>query len=151
MTPRRQQRIWPFAVAVIVGALAAYVVVLCEIGSFPFTIPAATMTFGIVVSGFVATQRNMLLTMSGAEVLRFAVRTGLHKDVLSYLMDCIGAGLFVTGLSLVGFFLSENDLLWAIWVAILTGSIALVICLIIRNEILVALIVRRFLEEQEIP
>ena len=105
------------------------------------------MTFGVVVSGFVATQRNMLLTMSGAEVLRFAVRTGYHEDVINYLMDCIRAGMLITTVSLSGLFIPKNSLLWGIWLPSLAGAIVLVVCLLIRNEILVSRIVRHYLEE----
>ena len=138
-------------VAILVVAGTIFVVVRCAVGPFPVALPAATMTFGIVVSGFVATQRNMLLTMSGAEVLRFAVRTGYHHDVINYLMDCIRAGLLVTIISLSGFFLGKNNLLWAMWLPGLAGAIALVICLIFRNEILVTRMVRHFIEEANLP
>ena len=88
MTPALLQRTWPIAMAILGIAAAALVVATCNLGPLPVSVPAASMTFGIVVSGFVATQRNMLLTMSGAEVLQFAVRTGYHKEVIRYLMGC---------------------------------------------------------------
>ena len=151
MTPALLQRIWPFVAAIVVTAGVTFVVVQCRNEPFPIAVPAATMTFGIVVSGFVATQRNMLLTMSGAAVLRFAARTGYYQAVLAYLMDCIRAGLLVTVISLAGFLLGKNDLLWAIWLPLLAGSITLVICSIVRSEMLVARMVRRFIEEQGSP
>ena len=106
------------------------------------------MTFGIVVSGFVATQRNMLLSMNGAQVLRFAARTGFYQDVLAYLMDCIQAGLIVTAVSLAGVFLHDYSHLSVAWLPLLAGGITLVVCLVFRNERLMGRIVHRFLEEQ---
>ena len=134
--------------AIVAAAASAIAVFLYEIGPIPIALPATTMTFGVVVSGFVATQRNMLLTMSGADVLRFAVRTGYHQDVINYLMDGIRAGLLVTVVSLLGFFVPEKSRLWDVWLPSLTATVVLVICLLIRNEGLVTRMVSRFLEEQ---
>ena len=134
-------------VAILVAAVSLLAVTQCGPGTLPIALPAATMTFGVVVSGFVATQRNMLLTMSGAEVLRFAVERGYHNDVISYLMDCIRAGLLIIAISLSGFFFGDNSLLWGIWLTTMAGAVSLVICLIVRNEMLVSRMVRRFLEE----
>ena len=151
MTPARWQRTWPIFVAILAVVGATGVVIQCKVGPFPIALPAATMTFGIVVSGFVATQRNMLLTMSGTEVLRFAVRTGYHQDVIAYLVDCIRAGLLVTAISLAGLFIGTNTLLWAIWLSAMSGGVVLVICLMIRNEALVTRMIHRFLEENNSP
>ena len=140
---------WPALLAVcatvVTGCLAAFVF---HIKSFPIPVPAATMTFGVVVAGFAATQRNMLLTMSGSEVLRFALRTGYYEDVISYLTAGIRSGLLVTLVSVCGFFLGENNISWIIWFSFLVGGITWVLGLIARNEKLVGLLVRRFLEDQ---
>ena len=148
MTPARCQRLWPLLAAAVVIGVTAFAIARCELGPFPIALPAATMTFGIVASGFVATQRNMLLGMRGAEVLRFAAKTGFYEDVLAYLMDCIQAGLVVTALSLAGIFLSTYSHLSVVWLPLLAGGITLVVCLVFRNERLMGRIVHRFLEEQ---
>ena len=150
MTPARVERYWPFAVAVVVTTLVGIGVWQFRVKPLPVSVPAATMTFGIVVSGFVATQRNMLLTMGGANVLRYAVRTGFYKDVLAYLAECIGTGLLVTGISITGFFLDRSILGWSIWLSLLSGAASLVVCLMVRNEILVFRMIQRFLEESQI-
>ena len=137
--------------ATLAAVVSAVAILQYEVGPFSIALPAATMTFGVVVSGFVATQRNMLLTMSGAEVLRFAVRTGYHQDVLNYLMDGIRAGLLVTVVSLSGFFVSQSSRWWEVWLPGLAGTVVLVVCLLIRNEILVTRMVRHFLEEANSP
>ncbi len=144
----RTERYLPLLIAIIAVAVAAFVTFTCEIGPLSKSLAAGAMTFGIVVAGFAATQRNMLLGMSGSSVLRFAVRTGLHNHVLAYLMHCVYAGLFVSLVSVTGFFLGNNALLWSLWLIILTGSIALVLALMMRNEIMIVRIVKRFMEEQ---
>ncbi len=72
----------------LLAAFAAAATAVFASGSEPFPqAPAAgTMTFGVVVAGFTATQRNMLLGMGGARVLRFAGHTGYCQNVLRYLM-----------------------------------------------------------------
>lgn len=147
MTPAMMQRAWPFGLAIIAAGVAAFVAAECLVEPLPVALPAGTMTFGVVVSGFVATQRNMLLTMSGAEVLRFAVRAGFYRDVMAYFADGIRAGLFVTTVSLTGFFIGTNNTLWVVWLSIQAGGVTLVVCLIARNEILVRRMVSRYLEE----
>ena len=146
------EKTWPPLLAVVAASVAAVVLtVLLNIKPLPLALPAATMTFGIVVAGFAATQRNMLLTMSGSEVLRFARTTGYYEDIISYLTNGIHAGLLVTLISLCGFFLGENCALWTAWLSVLTGGVALVLGLTARNEMLSNRLVRRFLEEQPKP
>ena len=147
MSANTERRL-PFVIAAIVAAMAAVVAFMCEIGPLPKSLPAGTMTFGIVVAGFAATQRNMLLGMRGSTVLRFALRTGFHNDVLAYLMHCVYAGLVVSMVSVIGFFLGDKTLLlWKIWLVAITFCITLVLVLITRNEILMARIIKRFMED----
>ena len=144
----RTEKYLPPLVAITAGAVAAVLTFTYGIGPLPKPLAAGTMTFGIVVAGFAATQRNMLLGMSGSSVLRFAVRTGFHHDVLAYLMHCVYAGLFVSAVSVIGFFLGDNAMLWSIWLAVLTGAIVLVLGLMWRNEMMIVRIVKLFLEDQ---
>ena len=153
MSPRFLQRfVWPACAALAALGLSLWALFTWDVNNLPATVPAGSMTFGIVVSGFVATQRNMLLTMTGAEVLLFAVRTGLYKDVIGYLMDCIRVSLLLVALSCAGLFIStyKPDPPWAeVWLCIMASHISLIAWLIIRNEKLVARIVMRYLEEQK--
>lgn len=144
----KSEKLLPLLIALILGVTAGIVAYICEIQPFPKALSAGTMTFGVVVAGFAATQRNMLLGMRGSSVLKFAVRTGFHDSVLAYLMHCVYAGLSVSVVSVVGFFINSNPLYWSVWFALLIGSIALVIALILRNEILMVRIVKRFMEDQ---
>ena len=144
------ERRLPFLVAAIAFLAIGAIAYLCEIKPLPPAFSAGTMTFGIVVAGFAATQRNMLLGMRGSSVLEFAVKTGFHNDVLQYLMHCVYAGLFVSAVSVIGFFINGNGnpLLWWAWFAVLVGAIVLVIALILRNEVLMGRIVKHFIEDK---
>ena len=144
----KSERLLPLLIALILGVATGVIAYIYEIQPFPKALSAGTMTFGVVVAGFAATQRNMLLGMKGSSVLKFAVRTGFHDSVLAYLMHCVYAGLVVSVVSVVGFFINSNPLYWSVWFALLIGSIALVIALILRNEILMVRIVKRFMEDQ---
>ena len=106
------------------------------------------MALGLIVAGFTATQRNMLLSMSGSRVLRFAASTGYYKDILNYLTGCVYAGLSVTVLSLIGIFLEDCGVWQSVWMAIWVGSIVLIICVLVRNELLMNRIFTRFMEGQ---
>lgn len=142
------EKILPVLIAVLAALAAAAIAYICKIKPLPTAFSAGTMTFGIVVAGFAATQRNMLLGMRGSSVLKFAVNTGFHNSVLQYLMHCVYAGLVVSAVSVIGFFINGNSMLWLAWFAILVGSIVLVIGLVLRNELLMVQIVKRFMEDQ---
>ena len=141
------ERRWPFLIGVLAGGGAAAVVFTCHFKLPPTTVPVAMMTFGIVVSGFVATQRNMLLTMGGASVLRFVANTGYYEDIVDYLRQCIFSGLFVALWSTLGFFLGSDRMLWSIWLSVQTGAVVLVLALLFRNELIVVRLVKRFIEQ----
>lgn len=92
----------------------------------------------------------MLLGMRGSTILRMALRSGYHQDVLSYLMHCVYAGLLVSALSVFGFFFSSYRVLWDLWIVLVTFSVVLVLALMIRNEILMVRIVKHFMEDQRV-
>ena len=147
MASLHMARVWPLLPAVPVALFAWVCTAGLDLDDPPMAVPGATMTLGIVVSGFVATQRNMLLPMVGSRVLRFAVTTGYYKDIVSYLMDCILAGLLLTGFSLAAFFLGDRALIWQIWFTGLAGLVALVVFLVFRNELLMGRVIRHYLAE----
>lgn len=152
MSAKFERRI-PGLIALLAFGVSLVVVWRCDIDALPKPLAAGTMTFGIVVAGFAATQRNMLLGMVGSKVLRFAVRTGFHHDVLAYLMHCVYAGLAVAVASVIGFFLDDETSfgpfsLWEVWLVILVGLIVWVLGLMFRNELMMRRIVERFVEEQ---
>ena len=142
------EKILPPLIAFVATIVATIVVFIYEVGPLSNSIAVGTMTFGIVVAGFSATQRNMLLGMSGSSVLRFAVRNGFHDDILSYLMHCVYSGLTASCISIVGFFLDNHAFLWKAWLIIMTFAVVLIIGLIFRNEIMMVRIVKLFIEDQ---
>ena len=152
MNPAQRQRLlYPSLAAIAAVAASSLVFVRCEVESLPIALPVGALTFGVVVSGFVATQRNMLLTMTGSEVLRFAVRTGFYTDVIDYLMDGIRLGLAMMGAACVGVFVlasAELAFLQEAWLSLFAGLTVATIWTIGRNEILVARMVTRYMEGQ---
>ena len=147
--PSRVERYSPFLLAAIASVVVSIVVFRCGNVLESLTLPAATMTFGIVIAGFTATQRNMLLGMRGSSVLRFLSRTGYYIDVLNYLMQGIYTALFVSAISVVGFFVNSNPLIWKIWIITVSFAVTLVLVIIGRNEILMGRIIKRFLEDPD--
>ncbi len=145
---RRGERLWPLVVAVVAGGLAG--MYLDHIPS-PEHMATATMALGLIVAGFTETQRNMLLSMSGSKVLRFAATSGYYKDILNYLADCVCAGLFATLVSLIGIFLGDHDMWQSVWSAFWIGSILLMILVLVRNQWLMHRVFTRFMEEQRKP
>ena len=152
-TPAQRLRIfWPIFTATVCAVPAVTLARWFDISSegLPLALPIGAMTFGIVVSGFVATQRNMLLTMTGSEVLRFLVRTEYYVDTIDLLMDCIYVGLLFTvtaaaGLLVVAF--TEPGYQEA-WLCVIIWMAALVVFLVGRNERLMAKIVGHYMREQ---
>ena len=143
------EKLWPFGAAVVAGVATAFVEPPTEGEPLARYVSAGTMALGLIVAGFTATQRNMLLGMGGAKVLRYAATTGYYKDVLGYLAQCIYAGLIVTLASMIGIFIDNCCWVWPLWLALWVGSIVLVVALLIRNEWLMARIFTRFMEEQK--
>lgn len=140
---------WPLLAAACATAVAAVMVsVVWRPSPLPASVPAGGMTFGIVVAGFVATQRNMLLPISSSAVMRWVARTGYHEPIIAYLTHCVRAGLLVTVISLVGLFLGDCILLWQIWISSFSGAAVLVLSLMCRNEGIMTLVMRRYFREQ---
>ncbi len=151
ITPATIRRYYPLWVAALLSILALVMTQRFDLTVISNTLSVSTLTFGVVVSGFTATQRNMLLSLKGSEVLSFAAKTGHDQDILDYLNDAIYAGLGTSLVSVVGFCIQRNELLCDIWTASLAFFIVLVILLLHRNERLMRLIMDRFMREQTTP
>ena len=141
------ERYWPVTTAAAAGMAAGWAVFVCDAQVDSRAVPAGTLTFGIVVAGFTATQRNMLLTMRGATVLRILQRTGNYHNVVDYMMQCIAAAIAVSAASFFGFFVDSQTILWQVWLVTGTFLVALVLGLLVRNEIIMVKVVKRFLED----
>ena len=142
----RIEQCLPFLVATIAAVVAACVVFVCELSALPVPVAAGTMTFGVVVAGFSATQRNVLMGTTGSRVMRLLVSSQYHEDIIRYFKHSVYGGLGVTFVSLLGFFLGDNATAWRLWLTVLTFCVVLVITLIFRNEILVLRVVKHLME-----
>ena len=151
MTPLKREKYWPLAASLIPTIIAVAIMWQWGMSPLPKTVPVAIMTFGIVTSGFAATQRNMLLTMGGSRVLRFAATTGYYKEITAYLMQSIYMGLLTTGISGTGIFIENNNPLWIIWTTATTYTVSAILFTIMRNEQLVRRLIERFIEQQGEP
>ena len=136
---------WPCVAA---GASAAAVALWTEeIPAIPDLLAAGTITLGVVVAGFTATQRNMLLGIVGTRVIRVAVKTGYDRDVIGCLRHCVWASLLLVAVSVVRFFVDECA--WqegwgrVLWLPLWSGVFVLVLALMVRNERMMFLVVSR--------
>ena len=148
--PPQLIRYGPFIVGAAVGTTTAIMVSFCRIEALA-GLPVIGTTFGVIVSGFTATQRNIILALGGTRILRFLAQTGYHNDVLTYLMDCVYMGIVVSITSIIGMFVISGSLVWVVWLGGLTGAVSATFVLLVRNEILVAQIIKRFMEESNPP
>ena len=145
MISRKVEIWWPCAAA---GVSAAAVALWAdEIPAIPDLLAAGTITLGVVVAGFTATQRNMLLSITGTRVMRLAVEAGYDKDVIDCLRHCVWASLLLVAISVVRFFV--DDCAWqegwgrVVWLPVWSGAFVLVLALMVRNERMMFLVVSR--------
>ena len=143
------ERRLPYFLGFFSGIVAAVVVCLFQQPELPRAVPAATMTAGIVVSSFTATQRNMLLGMNASIVLRRLAASNYHFHVMDYLKQTIWFGMATTTVSLIGLFIDGNSYLASIWLVALVFTVVAIIVSTIRNEHMIFLIVKKFLNEQK--
>ena len=142
------EKFGPFIIAAVVFIAAAVYVEISDTTNFPEALPLSTMTFGIVVVGFAATQRNMMIGMGGSRVMQFIIRNRQQDRVLGYFMHCVSAGLAVTIVSMAGFFVDGFPRIVCImWLSLLISLVALIITLIGRNEWVMRVVTKRYLEE----
>ena len=139
----------PFIVAAVPAACAG-AVFFCVIDVPPGAsgLSISGMTFGVVVAGFAATQRNMLIGMGQSRILRQLAVSNYYQDVVSYLTLGVYAGLGTTVVSVFGFFVEGDTVAVSAWVVALVFMVSLVVALIARNEILSSRIVAHFMKEQ---
>ena len=149
ITPARLWKILPYVPALACMSIL-YWAAMGDIKPLTPAVPAALTTFGVVVSGFVATQRNMLLGMGGSRVMRFLARTGYQEDLNAYLSECVYAGIAVSLFSIAGLFIGNRDVLWPLWAPPAAAGACLLACLLVRNEIVMRRVIARFTEEQAV-
>lgn len=138
----------PF-IAAIIGCIATLVAVwVMGMTVVPAALIATAATFGIVLAGFSATQRNMLFPMRGSRVIRRAIQINQMDRVLSYLSKDAYIGIALTLYSFVGFFVGDNLIVVRVWTAGLGGLVLFALACLTRNEIVMSLILKRYLEER---
>ena len=145
---RRIERNCPILLAIFAGVAIA-LLETDPIGVFSKSVAVGMMTLGIIVAGFAATQRNVLLGLSGSTVLRFIADTGYYHDVLDYFAHCQYVALLMVGISGTRLFIESFSMLgWQLWVGSWMTIFVLMLALMVRNEILMYRIVKRFIENQ---
>ena len=127
-----------------VTLLLAYLV---DLGPILAPILASAMTFGIVLAGFSATQRNMLFTMRNSQVIKRLKKIDHMETVLRYLSGTSYMGIAIVLFSFVGFFVSDYPDVARVWIGMLGGLIFGSIAYLVRNERVMELVLKRFMEE----
>lgn len=135
-------------------SLAGVWICIPDLPQVPETLTLGTLTFGVVVAGFTATQRNMLIGMRALKVLADAAKVGYDHDILRYLRQCVWASMVLVVVSVARFFLNDCPFPSAqmqVWTFFWVGSFILVITTMIRNEYMMYLIVGRVMKGSRPP
>ena len=149
MTGQQYERWWPVALAAVSGTLICAFSGLVPV--FPAAVAIGTTTLGVVVAGFTATQRNMLLGMRGSRIMKYAAESGRYADVLHYMMHCIWWSLALTVVSLLRLLLGDlmcrSFWVWAAWLFAWSGLTVCVIATLVRNERIMLVITKQYLKK----
>ena len=138
--------------AVSVGIAGITLVFVQKLPSVPAELAAATITLGVVISGFTATQRNMLVGMKGLLLFKTIARTGHHQDLILYLKQCVWSSVTLVVVSATRFFLDDAPAEFVqVWEVVWFGTFAFVIASAVRNERLMFQIIGKFLKSQGDP
>ena len=144
----RVEKYGPIAFAVLGGVCSLTLALLAGMSSIPTAMIATTMTFGIVMAGFSATQRNMLFSLRGSRVIRHAIEINQINRVLSYLAVNPFVGLGLTLYSFLGFLTVDEPIAVRVWVTVLGALVFFALACLTRNEIVMYLILKRYMEEK---
>lgn len=137
----------PYVITVIGGGLALSVSWWLDIEAIPDALIAGTMTLGIVIAGFSATQRNMLFSMRQSRVIRRAIKINQMDHVWSYVSRTLFGGIVLTVISFIGFFINDNVVIVRIWITVLSALVCWTISYLALNEIIMTIISKRYIEE----
>lgn len=136
-------------ISAIIGCVAALAAAwILGMSAVPIAMIATAATIGIVMAGFSATQRNMLFSMRGTRVILRAIKINQMDRVLSYMSKNPYIGIVLTLYSFVGFFIGNNQIVVVAWTAGLGGLVCFALACLARNEAVMSLIVKRYLEER---
>ena len=142
----RSEKALPLLAAFAVGIVAGFGMRSHEIDGVP-ALCGGLMVFGIIAAWFSAMQRNAFMGMVGSRVMEFAIKTGFYADVVGYFMHCVYGGVGLAIVAFAGFWLPDAGHFIAVWFGLVSGVFVFTAALMVRNEILMTRIVRRFIEE----
>ena len=128
--------------------VAYWVSFRCDVGPLPQSIAGGPLTFGFVVAGFAATQRNMLLPIRRSAIIKRLTEIGAQSYLSDYLMHAVWSGLTLSIVSVVGFFLGKNATLWNLWAVAVAFMVALIVGITLRNELIMSRIMKQYLNER---
>lgn len=136
-------------ISAIVGGVSTLVVTwLLGLTTVPSPLLATAATFGVVLAGLSAIQRNMLFPIRSSRVIRRAIEINQMDRILSYLSKSSYIGVVISLYSFVGFFVGDNLIVVRVWTAVLGGLVLFALACLTRNEVVMSLILKRFLEER---
>lgn len=144
----RLEKYGPSLSAILGGIASLTITWTSGMTTVPTTLIATAATFGIVMAGFSATQRNMLFSMRGSRVIRRAIEINQMDRVLSYLSKSSYVGIGLTLFSFAGFFVSDHIIVVLAWMTVLGALVLLAVAFLVRNEVVASLILKRYLEER---
>ena len=137
----------PTLSAIVGGVTALAATWLLETTSVPAPLIATAATFGVVLAGFSATQRNMLFPIRISRVIRRAIQINQMDRILSYLSRSSYIGIVITLYSFIGFFVGDHFLVVRAWMAVLIALVFFALACLARNEMVMSLIMKRYMEE----
>lgn len=106
------------------------------------------MTVGVVVAGFGATQRNILLGLRFLKLYRWMEEVGYKKEIVRCLKEGIFIGIGIASITSLHFIFDTSSVpLWIVW-TIWFGAVSLLFGVIVRNELLMFRIFQWYVQEQ---
>lgn len=135
-------------ISAIVGGVSTLVVTwLLGLTTVPSPLLATAATFGVVLAGLSAIQRNMLFPIRSSRVIRRAIEINQMDRILSYLSKSSYIGVVISLYSFVGFFIGDHFFVVRVWMAVLVALVFFASACLARNEAVMSLIMKRYMEE----
>lgn len=123
MTPLAREKYGPW----LLGILAAVLWALTgpRFPSDANAIFGGALTFGSILTGFLASAKAVLVSLRGSAVYARLQKQGFMTHILGYLASAIGLALASCVISMVGFFVDPNNGWYGpLWVAFEIATIA---------------------------
>jgi len=121
---RTTERLYPFVIGIAAGT-AWYLLKIEFPQGKADTILSSTLTFGAILTGFIATAKTILMSLKGSRLFRTLVSSGYIKDLVSFLRDSIITSLLFCIASFVGFFIGVHSCYFgAIWIGLAAMSLS---------------------------